>query len=248
MLKNIETYTANRRRFVLVVDSNERNQRFLYTLLNRFAYEAYAVKTVREAVEIALVIRPVLIITASKLDGDNDALTLITSFTSANPENTAPFIVLTAKPDPAFERDCLNAGAIVCLRAPVTFENFYRVIQVAIEPIPRMTIRISTNLPAILNDARSDECVQDISENGAYILTSTPYSLNTKLRVRIALPAGEVSADARVLYSKRTGDARNDQAGIGLYFVRISEEDQQRIRLFIRNEMIRGATALRSGR
>jgi len=244
-LQNIETCTAERRRFVLVVDSNERNQRFLTTLLTTFEYEVHAVKTAKEALEIATVILPVLIVAARQPDAENDAPALIQSFRSANPECTAAFIVITAKPDPAFERDCLRAGALSCLRAPVTFENFYRVIQIAIEPIPRMTIRISTNLPAAINGTRTDECVQDISEDGAYLLTGALHRRDTKLSVQIKLPASVISADAVVIYSKQPGSDWNGQPGIGLRFLRISEEDRKRIRLFIRVEMSKGINPLR---
>jgi len=245
-LQNIETHIADRRRFVLVVDSNDRNQRFLSMLLTQFEYEAHVVRTAKEALEIAAVINPVLVVTARQPDAENDAPALIQSFRSANPECTAPFIVLTAKPDPAFERDCLNAGALSCLCAPVTFENFYRVIQIAIEPIPRMTIRIGTNLPAAINGPRKDECVQDISEDGAYLLTGVLHPRDAKLSIRIALPTCEIAADAVVMYSKQPGTGPNGRTGIGVRFLQITEEDRRRIRLFIRNEMAKGINPLRA--
>jgi CheY-like chemotaxis protein len=239
-LINIEKYNADHRRFVLLVDSIDRRRRILSTLLKQFAYEVYAVSTAEEAVEAAAVIGPVLIVTAGQIDVDYDAVRLIGSFRSANPECTAPFIVLIAKSDPVFERECLSAGALTCLHAPITFENFYRVIQIAIEPIPRMTIRISTNLPAAINGMRKEECVQEISENGAYLLTSTLHPLGTRLPVKIELSNGVVSVDAVVIYAKRSDEDRAGRTGMGLQFERISEEDQKRIRLFIRSEMSKG--------
>lgn len=239
-LKNIEKYNADRRRFVLIVDSSDRRRRFLSTLLKHFDYNAYAVSTAEEAVEVATVIGPVLIVTAGQIDADYNAVQFIRLFRSANPECTSPFIVLIAKSDPAFERECLSAGALTCLHAPITFENFYRVIQIAIEPIPRMTIRITTNLPAAINGKRKDEYVQEISENGAYLLTSTPYPLGTRLPVRFKLSDCMVSVDAVVIYSKRSVEDRSGRTGMGLQFERISEEDQKRIRLFIRSEMTKG--------
>ena len=244
-LQNIETCTAERSRFVLVVDNNDRNQLFLSTLLSAFEYEPHAAKTIKEALEIATIINPVLIVTARQLDEEHDAPGLIKSFRTANPACKAPFIVITTKPDPSFERACLNAGALVCLRAPVTFENFYRVIQVAIEPIPRMTLRISTNLPAAINGARTDECVRDLSEDGAYIVTSAPHQRNTKLTVKIKLSDSIISADAVVIYSMQSDSDRKGRSGMGLRFLQISEEDQQRIRLFIKNEMSKGLKPLR---
>ncbi len=247
-LKNIENYTAGRSRFVLVVDSNARNLQFLTSLLKKFDYDAYAVRTATEAQELAAVVSPVLVVVARQLDGGNDALGLIRDLRGAKPACTAPCIVLTAKADPVYERDCLGAGALTCLRAPISVENFYRVIQVAIEPVPRMTIRISTNLPVIVNGARKDACVQAISEQGAYITTSSLHPLKTKLPVKIKLSEWVICADAEVIYSKSAGDNGKGQSGMGIQFVHISEQDQQRIRLFIRSEMSKGINPLPNAR
>jgi CheY-like chemotaxis protein len=239
-LVNIEKYTAVRRRFVLVVDGSDRSRHFLSTLLKHFDYEPYAVGTKEEAVEVATVIGPVLIVAAGQIDDDCSAVQLIRSFRSANPECTAPFIVLTAGSEPAFERECLGAGALTCLHAPVTFENFYRVIQIAIEPIPRMTIRISTDLPAAVNGKRKDESVRELSEGGAYLLTGSLHPRGTRLPVKIKLPTGVVSVDAAVIYAKKSDEDTKGRTGMGLQFERISEEDQKHIRLFIRSEMSKG--------
>jgi CheY-like chemotaxis protein len=241
-LKNIEDHNAARRRFILVADSNARNLQHLTTLLKRLEYDVYAVRTAEEVLDLAAVVRPVLIVTARQLNAGHTALELIRAVKSANPACTAPVIVHIAKPDAAFERECLSAGALVCLHAPVTVENFYRVIQVAIEPIPRMTIRISADLPATINGARTDECVRALSEKGAYIQTSRLYPLNTRITVRIKLSGSMVSADAVVIYSNRTG-----HSGMGLQFTQISPQDQQRIRMFIRSELFKGVAPLRPG-
>lgn len=248
VLTNIERYTAGRGRLVLAVDSNERNLRFLSELLKQFAYDAFAVGTATEALEFATAICPVLVVTARQLDDGNDALGFIRSFRSVNPTCTAPFVVLTTKTDPAYERDCLSAGALTCLRSPVTLENFYRVIQVAVEPVPRMTIRISTNLPVTIDGMQKVACLRDISEDGAYILTNSRHPLNTKVTVRIKLSDCVVSADAMVIYSKGAEEDRKGQPGMGVQFVRISQEDQHRIRLFIRSELSKGIMPSRSDR
>lgn len=240
-LKNIEQITAERQRFVLVVESSDRNRLFLSTLLLQFGYAPYAVGTAKEAVDIVTVLKPVLIVTAGQIDADCNAVRLIKSIKSANPECTAPFIVIIAQPEPAFERECLGAGALTCLRAPVTFENFYRTIQIAVEPIPRMTIRISTDdLPAAINGKRQDEFVQELSEGGIYIRTSSLHPRDTKLQVKIKFPDCVISSDAVVIYAKRSDEVKKGRTGMGLQLVGLSEEDQKRIRLFIRREMSKG--------
>jgi len=236
-LANIETNTTSRRRVVLVVDSNPRNVRFLTTLLTWFEYDTHAVGTTQEALTAAADIDPVMIVAARQLGDGNDALGLIGSLQSAETACKAPFVVLCAKSDPAFERDCLIAGALTCLHAPITFENFYRVVQMSIEPMPRMTIRISVDVPAAINGKRADENVREISEGGAYIQTVSLHPRDTKLQVWIKLPDGVVSADAVVIYALGPGKGRKGGSGMGVQFAQISPEHQQRIRLFIRKEM-----------
>lgn len=236
-LINVEQYAAGRRRSVLIVESADRNRRFLTTLLKEFEYEPYAVSTAKDGLEAALLINPALIVISGQIDAECNAVGFIKEFKAANPECTASLVVLIAKADPAFEGECLRAGALTCLCAPVTFENFYRVIQMAIEAVPRMTIRISTNLPAAINGSRKDELVREISEGGAYVQASTLLPLDTKLSIRIKLPDSVISCDAVVIYVKRSDGNANGRSGMGLHFERISDEDQRRIRLFIRSEM-----------
>lgn len=240
-LKNIEQITARRQPFVLVVESSDRNRLFLSTLLLQFEYAPYAVGTAKEAVEIVSVLKPVLIVTSGRIDADCNAARLIQSIKSTDPACRAPFIVIIAQPEPQLERECLGAGALTCLQAPVTFENFYRVIQIAIESIPRMTIRISTeDLPAAINGKRQDECVQELSEGGAYLRTSSLHPRDTKLQIKIKFPDCVISAEAVVIYAKGSDEDKKGRTGMGLQFVQISEEDQKRIRLFIRREMSKG--------
>ena len=218
-LVNIEKHTAARSRFVLVVDSSDRNRLFLSKLLKQFNYEPHAVGTAEEAMELATIIRPVLIVSAGQINADYNAVRLIKSFRSTNPKSTPPFIVIVARSEPAFERECLGAGALTCLHAPVTFENFYRVIQIAIEPMPRMTIRINTDLPAALYRKRIDGSIQEISEGGAYLRTSLLHPRGTRLPVQIKLPDSVISVEAVVIYAKGSDEDTKGRTGMGLQFV-----------------------------
>jgi hypothetical protein len=71
------------------------------------------------------------------------------------------------------------------------------------------------------------------------VRTLDPRPLNTKLPVRIHLAGGDITADAAVIYSHQAGDNPQDEPGMGLQFVRISSQDQERIRQFIRDEVTR---------
>ncbi len=241
-LRSLEKVSAGLSRIVLLADGSRRDQKLLSVLLKQFGYEVCAAGTAGEALKAAVMKRPVLVVTARHVDADHDAIGLIRLFKSARLEPSIPIVVLIARSDPSFERECLSAGALTCLSAPVTFESFYRVVQVAIEPVPRMTIRINTSVRAAINGGKTDERVSEISENGAFVLTRSSCPRDTKLAVDIHLPDGVVSAEAVVLYEKRSAEGK----GVGLQFTQISEKDQQRIRLFIRREISKGVGPLPS--
>jgi CheY-like chemotaxis protein len=230
------------RRFLLVVDSDVKKLSYTATLLQRFQYNIWTAHTAAEALEMASIAVPALIVTAQFLE-DLSGLELIQQLKKIVRLRTVPIVILTQKTDPANERDCLFAGALTCLSMPVQAEDLYRVVQVAVEPLPRMNIRINTSLSVIVND-RTVECVEGecasvLSEHGLYVRTLDPYPLNTKLPVQINLAGGTIAADAVVIYSHPVGDGPLDEPGMGLQFTQISGADQKRIRLFIRDEITR---------
>jgi CheY-like chemotaxis protein len=242
-LFNVVSHTASHRRFVLVVDSRPAGLLYTSTLLKRFEYNVCPARTAGEALETASIITPILIITAQNLD-DMPGSELIGKLKQTDSTRAVSTIVLTRKADPENERACLAAGAITCLSARTPIEDLYRVVQMAVEPIPRMNLRINTKLPITINsnavDCDEGGCVQDLSENGAYIRTRKPYPLKTRLPVQIHLADTQLSVEAEVIYTRKSGNEPEPRVGIGLQFVQISLGDQLRIRKFIRDEITKG--------
>jgi CheY-like chemotaxis protein len=241
-LFNVDTRTASRRRFVLVVDSRPANLLYVSTLLKRFEYNVCSVRTAGEALETASIITPILIVTAQNLD-DMPGCELIAKLKCADSTAAASIIVLTRKTDPENERACLTAGAVTCLPVRTPVEDLYRVIQMTVEPIPRMNLRINTRLPVTINGSAIDRdeggSAQTLSENGAHIRTSKLYRLKTILPVQIHLDNTPLSVEAEVIYIRKSSNAEN-QLDMGLQFVQISLDDQLRIRRFIRDDITKG--------
>jgi CheY-like chemotaxis protein len=243
-LFNVDSHTASRRRFILVADSRPAGLSYTSTLLKRFEYNVCPARTAGEALETASIITPILVITAQNLD-DMPVRELIGKLKQIDSTRAVSTIVLTTrKADPENERACLCAGAVTCLPAHTPVEDLYRVIQMAVEPVPRMNLRINTKLPVTINnnavDCDEGGCAQALSENGAYIRTSKPYPLKTRLPVQIHLADTRLSVEAEVIYTRKPGNEPKPQVGMGLQFVHISLGDQLRIRKFIRDEITRG--------
>jgi len=231
-----------RQRFLLVVDSSIKSLVYTSTLLQRLQYNIWTAKNAEEALEMAGIAVPALIFIADDLD-DMPGLELIQDLKRIEPIRNVPIIILTREHDREAEMACLAAGAVTCLAMPVKTENLYRVVQVATEPQPRMNIRIHTSLSVTVDNQTVEciegECASVLSEHGVYIRTHDPRPLDTKLPVQIHLAEGTISADAVVIYSHQADKAPLDEPGMGLQFLKISEEDQERIRKFIRAEIMR---------
>jgi hypothetical protein len=192
---------------------------------------------------MAAVAVPTLIITAHYL-WDATSIELMERLKQDPRLVAVPVIVLSPEGDLVGERRCLDAGAVACLAKPVEAEGLYRTVQKAIEPTPRQNIRISTRLPVMVNDQALDcgdgECASVLSEHGIYIRTLKPYFRGTRLSLRISLKGRFVSAQTEVLYSHTFGEGPFDEPGMALKFVQIAPEDQEQLRLFIRDEVTRG--------
>ncbi len=240
---SVVPHPAGRRRFLLVVDSDVKELFYTSTLLQRFQYNIWTAQNAAAALELATIAVPDLIVIAQFLD-DLPGLELIQQLRRIDQVRKVPLVVLTRKTDPANERDCLFAGALTCLSVPVQAEDLYRVIQVAIEPMPRMNIRINTSLSVTVNnktvECTAGECASVLSEHGLYVRTLDPYPLNTKLPVQVHLAGRTIAADTVVIYSHQAGNDPGDEPGMGLQFTKISREDQKRIRHFIRDELTKG--------
>jgi CheY-like chemotaxis protein len=248
MAINTASDAAGRRsRFLLIVDSDANNLYFTSMLLQRLDYHICSSKTAAEAREMATVAVPALIITAHYL-WDATSLELMEQLKQDPRLRPVPVIVLSPEGDLVGERRCLDAGAAVCLTTPVEAESLYRAVQEAIEPTPRRNIRISTRLPVMVNDqplnCSEGECASVLSEHGMYIRMLKPFARNTLLPIRITLRGRSVSAYAEVLYSHTFGEGPFGEPGMALKFVQIAPQDQEQLRLFIRDEVTRGIKPL----
>lgn len=242
-LENVRIHTSSRHLFLLVVDSDDGNRSAVSKLLERFQYKVFPARNVREALDVATVITPVLVVASQRLEGSS-ALDLVNNLKKEPAMRTIPVIILSDRADPAADRACLTAGAATCLSTPVSIEDLYRVIQVAIEPVPRMNLRIRTKLPAIINgralDFGGEGGARDLSEQGMSVRTDQPFPLKTVLPIEVQLGQYPVSAKAEVIYCRKEADGLAPVIGLGFQFVEISRPDQMRIRVFIRDEMTRG--------
>jgi DNA-binding response OmpR family regulator len=229
--------------FLLIVDSDARSLFRTSTFLQRFEYQTYTAQTGAEALAVASVKVPSLVITSLDLT-DMDGAELMRNFKKDSRIADVPFITLVRQGDLAEETRGFLHGAVDCLSQPVSAELLYRAVQAIIEKTPRMNMRIRTIQPVKVSNMPIDDpegaYTLDLSEHGMFLRTWTPAALNTRLSLQIDLNGRLVPLEAAVLYSDRTGKGHYHEPGMGLGFVQIDKKDRECIRQFIMHEIERG--------
>lgn len=230
-------------RYILIVESKTTDLFYDSMLLQRFEYRVCTVNSAGQAIELASMALPALVIADLYLPGMS-GVDLIRLLRQDPRTFSLPVILLTPSGDQSGERRCRAAGAIACLIKPVQAEELYRTVQAAIEATPRSSIRIRTKLSVSVNNVPLDciegECASILSEHGVYVRTLGPYPRDDRLALEMNINGRVVLADAVVLHSHRPGEGPFMEPGMGLKFIRIAPEDQEFIRQFIREEVSRG--------
>ncbi len=236
--------TQDRRsRFLLVVDHDAGNIFYTSMLLQRFGYHICSAKSAKEAIEMATVAVPALIITELTFKGPG-GLELIGRLRQEPRTAAVPVIIQTEQCSAEVIQQCRRAGAAACLQKPIRAEELYRAVQATIEPTPRTNIRIQTRLPVTVNDTPLDciegECASILSEHGMYVRTLKPLPKNTQITIKITLQNSIITAVARVIYCHKFGEGPFGEPGMGVQFLQVSPEDQACLDAYILEQVQNG--------
>lgn len=237
--KALPTGDSPQKSYILVVATASRELNEHSLMLQRFGYRVGTAQTGAQALDMAALSRPSLVI-ADRILPDMDCLDLLRKLSSD--ARSLPMIVIL----PA-EEECMEAcnfelgGALPALTKPVPAEDLYRAVQAAIEPTPRATIRIRTSLPVKVNNTLLDcsrgECAIDLSAQGMYVRMLKPYRPNRRLTVTVNIGSRAVTADASVLYTRAFGDGPSSSPGMAVKFTDIKPDDQAFLASYIRGEV-----------
>jgi len=230
-------------RFLLVVDSDTNNLFYLSMILQRMDYQISTAVDIEEAMAIANIIAPSLIITAVDLKGKS-GLELIQQCKRNRSIAGVPIIAILKQDNLQGEQCCRELGATECLAQPISAEKLFRAVQTAIETTPRGNIRIKTLLSVKVNgvpiNGFSDLSAVELSERGMFLYTTKTAPVDTRIAIQIALNQRLIQAEAIVIYNTRTVGDSYLESGMGLEFTRIATEDRECIRQYIREELTQG--------
>jgi CheY-like chemotaxis protein len=240
---SVSTSRAERRsRFLLVVDSDVSGMSYTSMLLHRFNYQIFKASTAEEALQMATVAIPALVITALALKGMS-GFELMQQLKDYSITSTIPVIALSSQDDLIVKRRCFELGAVDCLHHPVSPEQLYRAVQVAAEKTPRTSMRVRTTRPAkVINmplEGFAGSYVLELSERGLFLRTTQTADRDMRLCIQLDLNGQLIVTEALVVYHCSAQQGPYHEPGMGLQFVQIDPKDQERIRAFIMNEVMR---------
>ena len=233
---------ARKKRFVLVVDSSQRDAAYTGILLQNLGYNTTVARSGEEALEVISIAAPALVITELVLPGMNGA-DLFDRITRNPSAPAVPVIITTKLTDMESEDRCRRVGCAGYLNKPVQPDELYRAVQQAVEPTPRQNIRIATLLKASVDGVSTGgEFVTMLSDEGLFVRMQVPHAVGSKHTITFLLDRRIVRADAVVLYAYRFEEHPSKEPGMGMKFLNLSPIDKDVIQSHIREQVNPGIT------
>jgi CheY-like chemotaxis protein len=231
---------ARKKRFVVVVDNNQRDATYSSVLLQNLGYNTTVARSGEEALEIIAITAPALIMTELVLPGMN-GMDLYERITANPSMPSAPVIIATRFTDLEIENQCRRIGCAGCLNKPLQPAELYRTVQQLVEPTPRQNIRVPVLLNASLDEVPSGkEFVTMLSDSGLFLRTYDPPPAGSKHLVTFVLSDRIIRADVVVLYAYRFEEHPSKEPGMGVRFLNLSPVDKDFIQTFIREQVSPG--------
>lgn len=225
---------------VLLVDDDGQGLVILAMIVERLGYQVHTAIGPEKAIDAALLRAPAAVVTEMNLRGMT-GLALMHRIREEVRRPDLPAIIMTRQLSPEFSQHCRRAGAAGSLRKPVQADELYCAINHVVEPRSRRAdFRLPTSLPASINGrplAEEGERVTNLSVNGLYLRATTIFPVDMFVRIDLVLHGETVTAEARVVYSRPSGQG---PGGMGLQFLTLSPQGREIIRAFIHNEITHG--------
>ena len=220
---------------VLVICSSASGRLSLGVLLNRVWYEPILTKTVFEAMRL-LEQEPVSLV---MLDGDtpeSDRTNAISLLKKVTATRGIPLIIILSAVDETLSARLLSEGCAAVITKPVDISLAYGILgslSGGERKSPRAPARIrvkieeQTPAPALFSI--------NISEGGMYLRTADLLPEDTVLHLSFSLPHDqeEISVAGKVVRKTPLGIKLEEEPGIGINFVNVSEDARNRIRNFV---------------
>ncbi len=231
-------------RYILVAAGNTNDLFTTAMLLHRFNYAVCTARNARQALDMVSVAVPSLVVADAVLPGMSGIELLRVLGKTPATLSIPVMLLLPSSGSAGLERDDVEVGGAFILRKPVEVEDLYRFVQTAMEPTPRVNIRVRTALPVTVNKAALDrsrgECATDLSAQGMFIRTFKHHRRGESLALQLTIDDRTINADATIIHTRRREESPFAVPGMAVKFTRITGEDRELIKRFVHDEVTRG--------
>ncbi len=228
---------------VLVVDARPMRQFYTSIFLLRLKYQVIMAKTAEDAMLFMGLTVPLIVIANYDLPNIS-GLDLLKRVKRDNRTRNVPFIIYTSNGSPEVRKACEEAGCSAFQCHPCSLEELYATIQKATRK-PRRFVRLTTCLDVVVGDNRlagssRNDVITAISERGMFVNTTIPLAIGVKVPFTFQLPNAPgrfIGVEGEVLYNHLSMEKRHIP-GMAVKYMRISNEDQDLVRDFIKRELM----------
>ena len=217
---SVPTEQESRNYYILIVDKDVDDRFQISMMLQRFGQNICTASLASEAIDFMHVAPPAIIV-AEALAG----IDLVSRLKKDARFSNIPIITLTKVPDLDIDFRLRKGGFAACLTMPLNAEKFFEAIQSALKKNVRKNIRIQTCLLARL-DRAEEGIVSVLSESGMFFPTEEARPLNTVVPVILEIGDRTINLEAVVLYGVTSDTSPFKEPGMGMKFVKISDEDR----------------------
>jgi two-component system, chemotaxis family, chemotaxis protein CheY len=229
-------------RTILLVDSSASILFYVAMLLRRLEYKVLTARSCEDALRMMEGAVPSIVLTELSMP-QMSGIQFIKHMKESERFKAIPVVVLTSESKPGTKETCTRMGCAAYLHKPVEPDELYKILQSVSESIPRTTIRVKTSLKVVIGDgsvaggAKRAEVATAISEGGLFVRTLYPQPSNALTPLSVFIGDREIKATAVVLYVYNLGEGPFEEPGMGMKFVKISDDDRSVIRKFIRDQL-----------
>jgi two-component system, cell cycle response regulator DivK len=230
-------------RYIMIVESNRNDLLYMSALIENFQYSVCTAQTAKEALVMADLVLPALIIVEMNLS-DMSGLDFVRLIKQHKKAMSVPVIMKSSDPSSKTENLSQAIGCTAHLHNSIRIETLYSTIQASLERTPRKKIRLNVQLCVSLwsmsfGRLNSIYC-SVLSEQGMYIKMTPPCQKDEIIHLEFTLNGRDISTDAIVLYSHKYVSGSFNDPGMGVRFTNLPQDDQMAISQYIRNHLLRG--------
>jgi CheY-like chemotaxis protein len=218
------------KRQILVVGDGKTFVRFMNVLLVRMGFEVSFAEKGDDALRLAKLFRPSVIIFDMDILAHTDT-EVLSSMKREKPLLEIPVIIITASEHEKLKRRCMSLGYTRFLAKPVNLSELNKALQACLAPQGWARKNLRTDCDQRVTIRSGDEehvyLAQTISEHGIFVAAGTPLRVGTEVVVSLRIGGTNIYPKGRVIYIK--------PPGMAIEFASLPEIEQSELNNFISN-------------